>query len=100
MKCFNPKVLAALAGAALATYLLAPGLFGAAVPLLALAACPLSMLLVMRGTGQGRCATGTPAGQQPPADEVARLRAEVARLRAEVARFRAEQREAGGGERR
>ena len=92
MKCFNPKVLAALAGAALATYLLAPGLFAAAVPVLALAACPLSMLLMMRGMGQGRCAAGAPADQRAPADELARLRAEVARLRAEQEADRGERR--------
>lgn len=44
----NVKVVAALAAVALAIYLLAPNLFYAALPLLILAACPLSMFLMMR----------------------------------------------------
>ena len=44
----NLKVVAALAAAALAVYLLAPNAFYAALPLLILAACPLSMFLMMR----------------------------------------------------
>ena len=44
----NLKVVAALAAAALAIYILAPNAFYAALPLLILAACPLSMFLMMR----------------------------------------------------
>ena len=44
----NIKVVAALSAVALAVYLLVPNLFYAALPLLILAACPLSMLLMMR----------------------------------------------------
>ena len=44
----NAKVVAALAAVALAIYLVVPNFFYAALPLLILAACPLSMFLMMR----------------------------------------------------
>lgn len=46
--CFNRKVIAGLVVAALGTYLIAPNLLASALPLLLLAACPLSMLLMGR----------------------------------------------------
>lgn len=78
MKCFNWGVVAGLAAAATVVYLIAPVSFGAALPLLVLAACPLSMLVMMRAMGStsGRCDT---AG----GEEIDALRAEVAALRAE-----------------
>jgi hypothetical protein len=45
--CLNPKVLAGLAAVGVGTYLVAPDLVLAALPILLLAACPLSMLLMM-----------------------------------------------------
>lgn len=77
MKCFSWKVVAALAGAAAATYLIAPDSFAAAVPMLVVAACPLSLLVMMRALGSAgrRCDA---AGD----DEIAALRAEVAALHA------------------
>lgn len=82
MKCFNWKVIAALAAMGIGLYALAPGAALAAVPLLVLAACPLSMLLMMRAMGSmGSCKTKDDV--QTNADEVAQLRAEVAALRAE-----------------
>ena len=85
MKCLNWKVIGALAAVGLGIYLVAPGVAAAAVPLLVLAVCPLSMLLMMRAMGSmGQCATRADgASDQADADEVARLRAEVAALRAE-----------------
>lgn len=83
MKCLNWKVIAALAAVGVGLYALVPGLAVAAVPLLVLAVCPLSMLLMMRAMGSmGSCktkddTTGTNS------DELAQLRAEVAALRAE-----------------
>ena len=58
MKCFNWKVIAALAATGIGLYALAPGAAAAAVPLLILAVCPLSMLLMTRAMGSmGSCKT-------------------------------------------
>lgn len=50
--CLNWKVLAGLAGVAVALFALAPGLALAALPFLFLAACPLSMLFMAGGMGK------------------------------------------------
>ncbi len=82
MKCLNWKVVGALAAIGLGLYALAPGAAVAALPLLVLAACPLSMLLMMRAMGSmGSCRTKD--DREPNSDEVAQLRDEVAALRAE-----------------
>ena len=92
--CFNWKVAGGLALVGLAVFAAAPNLIGAALPLLIFAACPLSMLLMMRAMsgGGGRCqndsdksaaVNGTPAYS---AAELARLRAEVDQLRSESTR--------------
>lgn len=46
--CLNPKVMAGLAAAGIAIWMFAPGWFAAALPILFLAICPLSMLLMMK----------------------------------------------------
>jgi hypothetical protein len=80
--CLNWKVLASLAAVGVGVYLFAPGLLAEAVPILLLAACPLSMLLMMwsmqRSQGQG---------QQTPEDTDAGLTREerIAQLRAQQA---------------
>lgn len=51
--CLNWKVLAGLGAVGVGVYLVAPGLAAAALPLLLLAACPLSMLLMMKGMQGG-----------------------------------------------
>ncbi|MHB8644474.1 MAG: DUF2933 domain-containing protein [Thermomicrobiales bacterium] len=61
--CLNWKVLAGLAIVGLGVWAVAPNLVGAAVPLLLIAACPLSMLLMMRGMGGM-------SGDQPPTQPV------------------------------
>ena len=74
--CLNPRVLVALALVAVAVILFAPGLAALAIPLLILAACPLSMIammLAMRGHNSGRA---QPARMRGPAE----LRAEIADL--------------------
>ncbi|MGH2532800.1 MAG: heavy metal-binding domain-containing protein [Thermomicrobiales bacterium] len=55
MMCFNKKVIGGLAIVALGVLVVAPNLFLTALPLLLVAACPLSMLLMgraMMGGGQ------------------------------------------------
>ena len=84
MMCLNKKVIGGLAVAAVAIYLLAPNLFGAALPLLIFAACPLSMLLMMRMmSGSGKASCSTTASETGGDAELAQLRAEVERLRVE-----------------
>ena len=99
MKCFNPKVLGGLALTALAVFLFAPGASSAVLPLLVMAACPLSMVLMMRAMSGGQNSSrGSHAGQEHQTDapgvgssmsaaetEIARLRAEVDQLKAEKA---------------
>lgn len=54
--CLNLKVMGGLAAAAVGIWVLAPQWFAAALPLLFLAICPLSMLVMMKmmmpGSGQ------------------------------------------------
>ena len=80
--CLNPKVLAVLAAAGVGIYLFAPGLLAEVVPILLLAACPLSMLLMMWAMQQSQG-----QGQQTPQDADAGLTREerIARLRAQQA---------------
>lgn len=86
--CFNRKVLGGLALVALGILAFAPGPFSRALPLLFLAACPLSMLLMTRRmSGQGQCST---RAEEAPVRRAAGQEAEIARLRAEVERLRAE----------
>ncbi len=61
--CFNWKVLAGLAGVGLAAYVAAPDLASSALPLLVMAACPLSMLLMGKSMIGSHCAT---TGQEQP----------------------------------
>ena len=87
--CFNWKVLAGLAGVGLAVWVVAPNLMSAALPLLLVAACPLSMLLMGRGVAGGHCSTqsqqstpperaGQPAAVQLTRDEqLAALKAQL-----------------------
>ena len=69
----NAKVVAALGAVALAIYLLVPNLFYAAFPLLILAACPLSMLLMMRMMSASKTdepqAGSTPTTSSPTTEE-------------------------------
>ena len=46
--CLHPKVIAAMVAVAAGVWLVAPGWFTAALPILFLAICPLSMLLMMK----------------------------------------------------
>lgn len=85
--CLNWKVIAALAVLGVGIYLVAPNLVTAALPILLLAICPISMLLMMKGM-QGMQRTGgadgkdrASAGSGPTREEeLARLRTQQADL--------------------
>jgi hypothetical protein len=82
--CLNWKVLAGLAAVAGGMYLIAPDLVVAALPILLLAACPLSMLLMMWGMQQGQRhdqqVPQEPAVGLTRAERIARLRTQQANL--------------------
>lgn len=52
-KCLNPKVLLGLAVVAIGVAIFAPKALAAALPLLLIAACPLSMIFMMGMMGKG-----------------------------------------------
>jgi len=77
--CIKKKVVIGLAAAGVALYLIAPGAIGAAVPLLILAICPLSMIVMMRAMSSGQAKSASP--DQDKSSDVDEVRAEVERLR-------------------
>ncbi len=81
--CLNKKVVAGLVIAALAVLLVAPQAVGAAFPLLLLAACPLSMLVMMTMMSKGEHRSTEPGSRSDPTAELEELRADVARLQAQ-----------------
>jgi Protein of unknown function (DUF2933) len=94
--CLNWKVLAALGVVGGGLLVVSPQLALRALPFLAFAACPLSMILMMRGmTSRAACntattpkqivgqSTGTFAPVLTQNERIAQLEAEVRRLRAE-----------------
>ncbi len=80
MRCLDRRVLIGLAGLGVAVLVVRPQWLGAVLPLLLVLACPLSMLLMMRG-GSSSCETKTTTAAD---EELAGLRTEIARLRGEV----------------
>jgi len=94
--CMNWKVLVGLGVVGLGVWAVAPNLIGAAVPLLLLAACPLSMILMMRGMGgmgggqsvTQPAQTGQPTGNIGTAEEqLAELKARHEAIAAELAQL-------------
>jgi hypothetical protein len=82
--CLNWRIVAGLAAVGLGIWVVAPNLLAGAIPLLLLAACPLSMLIMMRGMQGSQCAS-TPQQVARPAP-VAQTRAEqLADLKAQLA---------------
>jgi hypothetical protein len=78
--CLNKKVLLGLGAAAVGVLLLAPQWLGAALPLLLLAACPLSMVFMMTAMrGGGRRAV--PTQREGSHETVAELEARLERAR-------------------
>jgi hypothetical protein len=103
--CLNPKVLAGLAAVGVGIYLVAPGLMLAALPILLLAVCPLSMLLMMWGMqqsqGQGQQTTEETDVGLTREERVAQLRAQQAALDDQIGELeREETRPAKNGKRR
>ena len=83
--CLNWKVLVGLAVVGLAVWIVAPQLVLAALPLLLVAACPLSMLVMMgrmRG-GQSAQANQPPAAGRTRDEQVAELRSRLLSAQAE-----------------
>lgn len=95
--CMNWKVLAGVGVVGLGVWVVAPNLVGAALPLLFVLACPISMMLMMRGMNGSQCAS-----QGAPAQAAMTLEARLADLRAqreavtrEIAELEAANRETG-----
>lgn len=91
--CYDWRVLTALAVLGVGIFLVAPGIALAALPLLILAACPLSMMLMMKSMGAHQ-ASATEAAVEPATaaatDRVAALRGELAELGRRQERLAAE----------
>jgi len=82
--CLDPKVLAGLVVAGVAIYLIAPNLIAVSLPILLVAACPLSMLLMMWGMqhtqGQGKQTDQEPDVGLTREERIAQLRTQQAAL--------------------
>ena len=92
--CLRWQVLAGVAALAAGVWFAAPELFAAAAPLIFLAVCPLSMMLMMRGTS-GFTRGGSPHGESQP-DKLPRgpEDARVAELEGQLRELKASQEEA------
>jgi len=92
--CLNWKVIAGLAVVGLLVLLVAPQLIWAALPILILAACPLSMLFMMRGmSGSGNQSASQPTQPQENRSPAARLTRDehLADLKSRLSNVQAEQ---------
>jgi hypothetical protein len=96
VRCFNWKVVAGLAAAGLAVFLFAPSAASGAVPLLIALACPLSMVVMMRGMSGRQCRQDEGEASAGGTATVSSAEAEIARLRAEIDQLRAERRDLEG----
>lgn len=89
--CLHWKVVAGLAFVGLGVWVIAPNLVWAALPVLILLACPLSMLLMMRGMSVGQCAVQPQhegqltSGERTHEEQLAALRAQQATIAREIA---------------
>lgn len=82
MKCLNRNVLIGLGVFALAMFFVAPGSRGL-LPLLLVAVCPLSMILMMLGISKMKSSGGTcGTNATDPQKEIDLKNAEIARLEA------------------
>ena len=98
--CFNWKVLLALGAVGVGIWIAAPGLLLKVLPMLLLAACPLSMLVMAWGMKRGMEGThhDSPMSdesspkpvQGDPRERLANLEAKQAGLQREIAQAKAE----------
>ena len=90
--CLNWKVLVGLAVVGLIVLVIAPQFIWAALPILIIAACPLSMLFMMRGMNSGTRQTfpQSASANRSPADETSREE-QLAALRAQLLSIQTEQ---------
>jgi uncharacterized membrane protein len=102
--CLNWKVLAGLATVGIGVYVLAPELIAEALPVLLLAACPLSMLLMMwsmqRTQGQDERTTQETDDGLAREERIARLRAQQAALADRIGELEREETRPTGNRRR
>ena len=101
--CINKRVVIGLAAVAAGILVVAPQAFVAALPLLIVLVCPLSMVFMMRGMGGGQScgAKGSESASEAGVSESASSPgddAELIRLRAVVDQLRAEIRDSDGDE--
>lgn len=70
--CINKSVVAGVAGVGLLVWVLAPGALAAALPLLLIAICPLSMLVMMKMmSSDGQASPGQQAPTAPAQPDTA-----------------------------
>ncbi len=102
--CLNWKVLAGLAVVGVGIYLAAPDLVLAALPILLLAACPLSMGLMMwsmhHSQGQGQQTPQKPDVGLPPQEQAAQLRKQQAALASQLRMLERDEAQPAKNERR
>ena len=68
--CLDKRVVGGLALVGVSAWLLAPHLVLSLLPLLVLAACPLSMVVMPRGMARGQCASHPARAAQPATEPV------------------------------
>lgn len=84
--CLDPRVLLTIALGGVAVVIIAPELVAATIPLLVVAACPLSMVLMMRSMGN----TSSVPNPAPGFDRTTDLRRELDELMERQRRLEAE----------
>lgn len=90
--CLHPKVIAGLVVVAAGVWILAPQWFAAALPLLILAICPLSMIVMMKMMMPSDSGSDD---SSPTTDEPAALQARIRQLEEEQAGLRDRMRVSG-----
>ena len=94
--CLNWRVVAGLAAVGLGVWIVAPQLVAAVLPLLVLAACPLSMVFMMRAMQGHRTSPHVEGVKQPAdasiaaADRVSELKSQLAQIDARSAAIQKE----------